>query len=125
VVEVDDDAAQVSEESAQTQSFHAEDVKSATLSGAIREGASHARAAVGEVIPGVGRIVRKAVYGTAYGASYGVVFAALSVARLVPTNNFVGQAFKDGAEAARHDVEHLGENIEETVAQAGEEVMPA
>lgn len=73
---------------------------------AIRHGAASARAAVAQVFPATGRLLRKSVYRTVYGVSYVAVFAALSVARLVPTNNIVGDGLRDGAAAARRDVEH-------------------
>jgi hypothetical protein len=99
------------EEIVETQQVHAEPeaaecAETGSAADAIRHGAASARAAVGQVIPGAGRLLRKSLYSTVYGASYVVVFAALSVARLVPTNNIVGEGLRDGAAAARRDVEH-------------------
>lgn len=108
-------ATQTTEESQATPddstAYHAEQTtaeasESASALDAINRGAASAKEAVGRVIPGVGKAVRKSVYGTFYYASFGVVFAALSVARLVPTNNVMGEALKDGADAARRAVEN-------------------
>ena len=94
-----------------------------TAADAIRHGAASAKAAVGEIIPGAGRLVRKSVYGTFYCASYGVVFAALTVARLVPTNNAMGEGLRDGAVAARKAVEEELEVSEEAAAETAEPVL--
>lgn len=72
---------------------------------AIREGASDARRAAAGILPAMGAMVRKGVYNGFYYGSYGVVFGALVVSRLVPSNNAVGQGIHDGAVAAREDFE--------------------
>ena len=71
-----------------------------------------------EVLPVIGKYLGKAVYGTFYCASYGVVFTALIVARIVPMNNLIGCAIKEGALAA--------ENALKTSEQpaVSEETMP-
>ena len=53
-----------------------------------------------EVLPALGKHLGKAVYGIFYYASYGVVFTALMTARIVPMNNLIGRAIKEGALAA-------------------------
>lgn len=70
---------------------------------AIREGASDARRAVAGILPAMGTMVRKSVYGGFYYGSYGVVFGALVVSRLIPSNNAIGEGIRDGAMAARAD----------------------
>ena len=55
-----------------------------------------------EVIPAIGKYIGKTVYGVFYCASYGVVFTALMAARIVPMNNLMGRAIKDGALAAEN-----------------------
>jgi hypothetical protein len=95
-----------------------------TAADAIRQGAASAKAAVGEVIPGVGKLVRKSIYGGFYYASYGVVFAALTVAKLLPVDNVVSEGVRDGASAACKAVEHQADEaaiVETNDAQA----MPA
>lgn len=139
VAELDDEATVVADAVAdpaaddiiEAQAVHLDDdaAEKASVVGsaadAIRHGAASAKAAVGEVVPGVGRLVRKTVYGTFYCASYGVVFAALSVARLVPTDNVLGEALRDGAQAARHDVEHVAVVEDSVVMEEAEAVLPA
>lgn len=72
---------------------------------AIREGASDARRAAAGILPAMGAMVRKSVYSGFYYGSYGVVFGALVVSRLVPSNNAIGDGIRDGAVAAREDFE--------------------
>jgi len=72
---------------------------------AIREGASDARRAVAGILPAMGTMVRKSVYSGFYYGSYGVVFGALVVSRLIPSNNAIGEGIRDGAVAALADFE--------------------
>ncbi len=99
----------------------AQAVKSMTAVAAMKEGAAHAKAAAEQFVPGVGRLLARSVYGTFYYASYGVVFSALTIAHLVPTNNLVGNAIKDGAKAAQQAMaarEEAGLEAEEGVVAA-------
>ena len=85
---------------------------------AILAGASDAKAAV-EAIPSLGNLLSKTVYGTFYYASYGVVFGALTVAHLIPTDNIMGAGLREGAKAAREAFERrMG-----SAAQAKEEPL--
>jgi len=88
------------EASAQTEAREAESVAMAAV-GAIQEGVADATAAAAEAVPALGRLLSKSVYGAFYYASYGVVFGALTIAHLVPTNNIIGEGLRDGAKAAR------------------------
>ena len=56
---------------------------------------------VSQFLPAIGDSVTKTVYGTFYYASFGVVFSALMVARLIPMNNIMERAIKDGAADAK------------------------
>ena len=67
----------------------------------VKAGASAAREAVANFWPAVGRNLRKQVYDGCYYVSFGVTFSALTVANLVPTDNIMGKALADGAEAAK------------------------
>lgn len=58
-----------------------------------------------QLLPTVGESVSKVVYGSFYYASYGVVFGALTLARLIPMDNVMGRAIKDGAADARQALE--------------------
>lgn len=58
-----------------------------------------------------GESLGKAVYGTCYYAAYSVVYGSLSLARLVPMDNLVGRAIRDGAADARSAVERQPEAI--------------
>ncbi len=60
---------------------------------------------ISQVLPAIGGSISKAVYGTCYYASYGVVFGALTVAHLIPMNNIMGRAIRDGAADAQQAVE--------------------
>lgn len=53
-----------------------------------------------KILPALGKSFGKAIYGTFYFASYGAVFGTLMVARLLPMNNLVGRAIKEGARDA-------------------------
>lgn len=77
----------------------------ATAADAAQEGAEDAKRAAAEVLPAFGKWVSESVYGVFYYASFGVVFGALTVARIVPANNLIVNALRDGALAARLAVE--------------------
>lgn len=62
-----------------------------------------------EFLPSIEKYLGNAVYGAFYCVSYGVVFSALTVARMVPTNNLIGRAIKEGALAARSAQEKISE----------------
>jgi hypothetical protein len=73
------------------------------LSAAIREGADDARQAVTNFFPAVQRVLHKGVYRSFYVLSYGAVFGALTVGRLIPSNNAMGEGVHDGFAAAKKD----------------------
>lgn len=77
----------------------------ASLAEAIREGAGDAREAAAGFFPTIGKALHKGVYNTFYYATYGVVFGALVVGRLIPSNNAMGEGVHDGFEAAKKAVE--------------------
>lgn len=69
------------------------------------ETVEQAEKAAARFLPAARKAVGKAVYGTFYYASFGVVFSALMVSHLVPMDNLMGRAIKDGASAARDAVQ--------------------
>jgi len=77
------------------------EASSKSLARAISEGAVEACHAASNVIPAVGKAVRKTVYSGFYYATYGVVFSSLMIASLIPSDNAMGEGIRDGAEAAR------------------------
>ncbi|BBL74145.1 hypothetical protein [Methylomagnum ishizawai] len=99
---------------AQTTALEVTQAPSEGLSEAIREGASDARAAV----VSLKGFVRKGVYTGFYYATYGVVFGALMVGSLIPSNNAMGEGVRDGFKAAQKDFE-TGKHAEEGLAEAG------
>lgn len=84
----------------------------AGFSEAFREGANDAREAAASFFPAVGKVIHKGVYNTFYYATYGVVFGALVVGRLIPTNNAMGEGVHDGFEAAKKAFEEREEAAE-------------
>ncbi|MBU1190109.1 MAG: hypothetical protein KKA36_02265 [Gammaproteobacteria bacterium] len=89
----------------------AEDVRDETVAAAegiadaLRQGASDAAKSADHLLPKVGNLVSKAIYSTCYYGSYGVVFAALTVARILPKDSTVIHGLEDGADAARQAIE--------------------
>ncbi len=72
-----------------------------TIGDAIREGACDARSAVDNLRGAV----RQGVYSGFYYLTYGVVFGALVVGSLIPSNNAMGEGVKAGFKAAQDDFE--------------------
>ncbi|MDD2768171.1 MAG: hypothetical protein PHT19_05530 [Methylococcus sp.] len=66
----------------------------------LKEGASQARKAAGELVPTVGRAVSKAVYTGFYGLTYGVVFGGLLIGSLIPQDSIIAKGMSDGADSA-------------------------
>ena len=77
-----------------------------------------APSAAAKILPALGESLGKAVYGTFYYASYGIVFGTLMVTRLLPMNNLVGRAIKQGAGDA---VDALQTPVEADVAASAME----
>jgi hypothetical protein len=86
---------------------------------AIREGASDAREAAAGFFPAVGDAIHKGVYNGFYYLTYGVVFGALVVGRLIPSNNAMGEGVRDGYAAAAKAFEER-----EKAARAAAEAAP-
>jgi hypothetical protein len=74
-----------------------------SLARVITEGAADACTAASTVTQAAGKAARKTVYSGFYYVSYGVVFSALLVGNLLPSNNAMGEGVHDGALAARKD----------------------
>ena len=81
----------------------------AGLAEAISEGASDARKAAANFLPEVGKVLHTGVYNSFYWLTYGVVFGALVVGRLIPSDNAMGEGVRDGFEAAKKAFEEREE----------------
>lgn len=68
---------------------------------AAKQGAADASVAATETAASMSTISNKVVYDTFYYAAYGVTFGVLTIAKLLPLDNIVGNAVRDGAVAAR------------------------
>ena len=68
---------------------------------AMKKSTSGARHAASQAVSAVCSALAKTIYITTYFASYGVVFAAVTVSRLVPPENAFAYGIRDGAAAAR------------------------
>jgi hypothetical protein len=77
----------------------------ARVTEAVQEGTAQAKQTAAEVLPAVGELASKTLYGTCYYAAFGVTFAALTIARLIPTDSPVAHGLHDGAEEAAKQVE--------------------
>ena len=78
---------------------------STSLTRAIREGASDAANAASRIVPNVAKYLSKGVYGACYYTTFGVVFGALTVSKLLPSNGAAVHGIEDGARDARKAVE--------------------
>jgi hypothetical protein len=68
---------------------------------AMKKGTSDTRQAASQAMPAVGSALAKAVYTSSYYTSFCVVFAAVAVSRLMPSENALAYGIRDGAAAAR------------------------
>jgi hypothetical protein len=84
---------------------------------AIREGVSDAKETAARMVPEVGKLISRTVYGVFYCASFGVVFGALAVAQILPRNGLVRNGIRDGAEAAQKTFEE--QTAAEPAAEGG------
>jgi hypothetical protein len=99
---------------------HAEETENTSLSSvgeAVKEGAADAKQGVETILPAVGKFVSKALYGGCYYAAYGVTFGALTVGKLIPTDNAVVHGLQDGAEAAAADIQKRSEAVAEATVE--------
>jgi hypothetical protein len=93
----------------------------ARVTEAVQEGTAQAKQTAAEALPAVGDLAAKTLYGTCYYAAFGVTFAALTIARLIPTDSPVAHGLHDGAEAAAKQVEaHAEQQARMAAAAAGE-----
>lgn len=93
-----------------------------SLTEAVKEGASDAAAAATNVMPAIGEAIAKTVYGACYYVSFGVTFAALSVAKLIPSGSAAAKGLHDGAEAAK---EAASRPLEAVAATGEAQSVPA
>ncbi len=91
---------------------------------AISAGAEAASSAAAGLIPAVGGLIHKGVYNGFYCLSYGVVFGALVVGKLIPSNNAMGDGVRNGFKAAHKDFEAKHAAIQ-AEAPADEGLVPA
>lgn len=97
----------------------------ARVTEAVQEGTAQAKQTAAEVLPAVGKLASKTLYGTCYYAAFGVTFAALTIAKLIPTDSPVAHGLHDGAEAAAKEVEaHAEQQARMAAAAAGESGVP-
>ena len=81
---------------------------------AMKKSASDARRVASRAVPAVRSTFAKTVYIATYYASYGVVFAAVTVSRLVPPENAFVYGIRDGAAAARDATNSRGRSVKAT-----------
>ncbi|HXJ77771.1 MAG TPA: hypothetical protein VMS64_03725 [Candidatus Methylomirabilis sp.] len=73
----------------------------AAAADAMKKSTSDARHAAAEAMPVLNSALAKTAYTTSYYAAFGVVFAAVTLSRLVPPDNALAHGIRDGATAAR------------------------
>jgi hypothetical protein len=66
---------------------------------AAQEGANDAVEAARQFLPAAGRLLSRAGYNSGFAISYGVVFPAVLIARVFPSENPVAYGLADGARA--------------------------
>lgn len=71
--------------------------------------------------------VKKSVYSSVYTVTYGVVYSALVVGDLIPTNNIVGEGMRDGFTAAKKAYGSRSEKlaVDDSVAAMNAAATPA
>lgn len=88
---------------------------------AVQEGTAQAKQTAAEVLPAVGELVTKTLYGTCYYAAFGVTFAALAIAKMIPTESPVAHGLHDGAEAAtKQFAAHAEQQARMAAAEVGQ-----
>jgi hypothetical protein len=88
----------------ETSSGAAEEKSFSGVGEAVKEGTADAAQDASNVLPAIGRFLSKTVYGGCYYAAYGVTFGALTVAKLIPTDNAFVHGLQEGSKAAAADV---------------------
>ena len=68
---------------------------------AVKKSTADARHAAAQAVPAMRSAIAQSVYVVSYYTSFGVVFTALAVSHLTPTDNAFGYGLRDGAAAAR------------------------
>jgi hypothetical protein len=87
---------------------------------AAQEGASDAVEAARQFLPTAGRLLSRAGYNSGFAISYGVVFPAVLLARVFPSENPVAYGLADGARAGLDQARRSRECEYETGAPAPE-----
>jgi len=77
----------------------------ARVTEAVQEGAAQAKQTAAEALPAVGELASKTLYGVCYYAAFGVTFAALMIAKMIPTDSPVAHGLHDGAAEAAKQIE--------------------
>jgi predicted S18 family serine protease len=88
---------------------------------AVQEGTEQATQTAEKVLPDVSELVSKTLYGACYYGAFGVTFAALTIAKLIPTDSSVARGLHDGTEAAAKQIEA---RAEQEARMAGESTGP-
>ena len=87
---------------------------------AAQEGASDAVEAARQFLPAAVRLMGRAGYGSGFAISYGVVFPAVLIARVFPSENAVAYGLADGARAGLDHARKSREGETATTAPAAE-----
>jgi hypothetical protein len=112
------------EETAMTEKLIDTKVKSAKktrarVTEAVQEGTVQAQQAAADVLPAVGELAAKTLYGICYNAAFVVTFVALTIARLIPTESPAAHGLHDGTKAAAKLIEAHAQQ-QARMAAAGE-----
>jgi hypothetical protein len=73
-----------------------------TMTVALQRGAAAGYDAAANVLPALGALMSRTLYGACYYTAYGTTFAAMAIASLIPDGGVIEHGFHDGSEAARH-----------------------
>jgi hypothetical protein len=92
----------------------------ARVTEAVQEGTAQAKQTAAGVLPAAGELASKTLYGICYNAAFGVTFAALTIARLIPTESPVAHGLHDGTKAAVKLIEAQAEQQARMAPAAGE-----
>lgn len=75
-----------------------------SIAEAVKQGSEAAVQSASQVLPAIGGFLSQSVYNTFYYTTYGVVFSALMVGHLFPTESNIVKGVHDGTEAAKDAV---------------------
>lgn len=112
------------EQTPQTEAVIEKTASAMTL--ALKRGTDAGARAAAELLPRVGTLMTRALYGTCYYTAFGTTFATMTLARLVPKGGIVDKGLHDGAEAARVAFrEQRAPELPKAIEEAVETAQPA